>query len=1009
MSISLDLADPPAKYRPVPFWSWNDKLDPGELRRQVREMAAAGFGGFFMHARGGLQTAYLSREWMECVNACLDEAGKCGIGGWLYDENGWPSGFGGGLVNGLGIKYQQKYLRYELLDTAEEKENTIACYDPDTLELVEKNSSKKLLRCYYEINPFYVDNLDPEVVREFIRVTHRHYYETIPRELLVHLRGIFTDEPQLSRKGFPWSFVLENEYRKAYRRELLRELPLLFLRTPESDAMRIRFWKLCTRLFAENFQKQIYDWCEEKGWLLTGHHLLEETCRSQLSCNGAIMPQYKYYHIPGMDHLGRSEPSPLAMTQLVSVAMQFGRKQILSESFACCGWNINFSGLRWLFQQQFAHGVNFVCPHLSGYSLRGLRKRDYPPSLFYHQPWWGDFKSVNDYFARTGMLLAEGKAETDVLIVHPQSSVWSLYTGNESASELEFYSKSLEDLTRSLRRFHVPHHYADEQLVASDGAFENGAIRIGLCSYCQVVIPQMTNLSRPILELLKKLVAAGGKVLAVRNSLEPDKLTIDGEPAPPEVRDWFRALPSYDSEEAAAKAIASTGSHAVILEHGVRVNRVVSTWRDFKGLDGRSGRFFFIANTSCNQSCDLELSLPYHDGKQVEVIDPATGEFIPLAGVRCHSEYLNFHYSLAAGDAAMFFLTKQPPLHTAKTALNPFQLPVQKSLSPEFTLAASSGNLLTLDRCRYRVDGDDWITDDVSVIQGRLLKLGRSCELEIEYEVDISNGFDFSIPLTMLVETPNAFSFTLNGKPFRGVDSGYLFDIAFRKVMLPNELIPGRNIIGLKTRFAQNGEVYSRIDRARCCETEYNMLTFDSEIESIYLWGDFAVKHNGRVEPLMRGAERLHGKFSLDRTRVSYRAKDLVLEGFPFFAGELKLVCEFELNSDELAKIQWLRFRPVGGNTYRIWLNGEDAGTWTHDFAAFPIAGIIHAGKNQLEVEITTSLRNLLGPFHLQEGERYTVGTLSFNREPNVLGWAPPPYDPGYCMVKLGIDSLELA
>ena len=195
------------------------------------------------------------------------------------------------------------------------------------------------------------------------------------------------------------------------------------------------------------------------------------------------MPQYKYYHIPGMDHLCRTEPSPVAMTQLVSVAMQFGRKQILSESFALCGWNVNFFGLRWMFQQQFAHGVNFVCPHLSSYSLRGLRKRDYPASLFSHQPWWGDYKSVNDYFARVGMLLAEGKASVDVLVVHPQSSVWPLYTGEESDSKLEFYSKSLEKTTRALDRLQVAHHYADEQLVASDGAFEDGAIRIGLCSY----------------------------------------------------------------------------------------------------------------------------------------------------------------------------------------------------------------------------------------------------------------------------------------------------------------------------------------------------------------------------------------------------------------------------------------------------------------------------------------------------------------------------------------------
>ena len=50
--------------RPVPFWSWNDKLEPDELRRQIGAMQDAGMGGFFMHARGGLETEYLSEDWL---------------------------------------------------------------------------------------------------------------------------------------------------------------------------------------------------------------------------------------------------------------------------------------------------------------------------------------------------------------------------------------------------------------------------------------------------------------------------------------------------------------------------------------------------------------------------------------------------------------------------------------------------------------------------------------------------------------------------------------------------------------------------------------------------------------------------------------------------------------------------------------------------------------------------------------------------------------------------------
>ena len=56
--------------RPVPFWSWNDKLEPDELRRQIGAMQDAGMGGFFMHARGGLETEYLSEDWFRAAASC---------------------------------------------------------------------------------------------------------------------------------------------------------------------------------------------------------------------------------------------------------------------------------------------------------------------------------------------------------------------------------------------------------------------------------------------------------------------------------------------------------------------------------------------------------------------------------------------------------------------------------------------------------------------------------------------------------------------------------------------------------------------------------------------------------------------------------------------------------------------------------------------------------------------------------------------------------------------------
>src|SRR5574344_1071941 len=86
------------EYRSIPFWSWNDELEEDELREQIRWMKSQGFGGYFMHARGGLTTEYLGDKWFKCVEACIDEGKKQNLDSWAYDENGWPSGFAGGKL-----------------------------------------------------------------------------------------------------------------------------------------------------------------------------------------------------------------------------------------------------------------------------------------------------------------------------------------------------------------------------------------------------------------------------------------------------------------------------------------------------------------------------------------------------------------------------------------------------------------------------------------------------------------------------------------------------------------------------------------------------------------------------------------------------------------------------------------------------------------------------------------------------------------------------------------------
>ena len=182
------LENPSAEYRGAPFWSWNDRLEPAELRRQVRSMKEAGLGGFFMHARGGLETEYMSQDWFECIKACVDEAKKTGMNAWAYDEDGWPSGFAGGIVTALGDEYHVRNLEFgEYRDGETPPGDVLGWYAVTATEHyrcfgTDLESAKSGLRegdTLYWVshvkNPYYVDLLSAKVVRKFIDVTYERY------------------------------------------------------------------------------------------------------------------------------------------------------------------------------------------------------------------------------------------------------------------------------------------------------------------------------------------------------------------------------------------------------------------------------------------------------------------------------------------------------------------------------------------------------------------------------------------------------------------------------------------------------------------------------------------------------------------------------------------------------------------------------------------------------------------------------------------------------------------
>ncbi len=981
------LKNPPKKYRPIPFWSWNEKLDVKETQRQIGEMDQVGIGGYFMHARGGLQTEYMGDQWMENIAAGIAEAKQRSMGAWAYDENGWPSGFGDSKVSGRGEEFQQKYLSYELVDSIPTKNNS-----HDIMYLPYENG--RYFRFYYDVNPFYVDTLDANVTKTFLTEIYEPYMQQFSEDLGKAMPGFFTDEPQMSRKGFPWSLTIPDAYQKAYDEDLLPLLPQLFLETGDYKRTRYRFWHLVQELFVTNFTEQIYNWCNDRGIKLTGHMVLEESLLSQLTTNGAIMPHYEFFHIPGMDWLGRHINPPTTPLQVASVAHQLGYKQVLSETFALTGWNISFQELKWMFEWQLVRGATLLCQHLEGYSLRGIRKRDYPPSLFYQQPWWDKYRVFNDTVSRLGMILSEGRPDFEVLVLHPQSSAWVCFNNKDNQQINDLNGQFLQ-VTACLEQAHVPLHYGDERILRRHGAVQDDSLVVGCQSYQVVIVPPTETLAASTLALLIQFQSAGGKILWVGkkpslidgmpNSLLTElltqgKLVTDPTEIPNSICSWIKPI-------------------SVANDQGEEIGAITATRRQMTQDDqGDDYSFYYFVNSDTEQSYDARIQVP---GSYAWSLNTETGS-IQAVAYTAENQVVTIHHQFPAqGSMAIF---------TADTNLLPdLEMPLIQSdpvpLSPQcladpWQLTMTDPNALTLDYC------DVWFDDQlqgedlhVSVIQGRAMSLERPVHIKMRFLVNVSQDYVPS-DLFLVIERPEQFQIRLNDAAIVAKDLGYYRDSSFRKLDIRGKLKPGDNELWLEMEFKQSEAIYEQLRRAKVFESERNKLTYDSEVEALYLVGDFDVITPGTFTDLPRNAVSYHGPFSIGPAPVSVDPADLSTQGLPFFCGRVVLSKTVTLQEHEIDN-RCFQLKDKRATVVGLRVNGVAVTDWYWRPYQADLAGLLVPGENKIELELTGSLRNLLGPHHLQDGESYAVRPASFFKEPNI--WGNQPWTDDYCFILFGV------
>lgn len=939
-----------SEFYTLAFWSWNGKLEKPRLLSQIEKMKQVDMGGFIIHARSGLTTPYLSEAWMDAVEFCVEEGSKRGMKIWLYDDQGWPSGFVGGKLLS-DPAFLARYL------TCEKSREPRACdyryrVESDRFVRAERYEPGYEYVCItVRTSPSNVDILNESVVEAFIRETHEAYYARL-RRCWGKIEGFFTDEPQYFRYATPYSPVLDALYAKKYGESLADGLPYLFYDGTGAELFRYRYYGLLNERYTENYAARIHRWCRAHGCLLTGHTIEESRLYTQMWCCAGAMPFYDNEDIPCVDSLCRAVDEELTVKQAGSVAAQTGKNRVLTESFACSGWDTSLAEFKWVAENQYVGGVNMMTEHLYQYSFAGLRKKDHPPAFSEHSPWYECFGAFNRYFGRLGYLLSDSAELCETVVIHPIKSAYMTYRREQDAESVRALDSGLLATAHALSDRQISHHFADETLMRRYACVRDGRLVIGACSYRTAVLPLTYTLASTTADLLRTFLAEGGRLI------------VDG--APPYAVDGERADLSFLK--------SNTTFDALCEEEPVRILSPEKNLRMTVRVSGGE-RFAFFTNAS-GREIETVLFLRGADNPAAFDLETGRAEALVPAGA-------GYRLTVPAkGSALIFFRTDAlPPERSGKKE------------KIDFVRVGDTGNYLTLDRAAYSADGVTYgETLPLPWIQEKLLKERYRGKLFLKYPFTAEK-----IPprLHLFFERMNAVRVTVNGRTVSWTAGTPLSD-EFLNADLSALVKRGKNEIVFELDYRQPENAHYVLFDEQVTESLKNCLALDTELEEIYLYGPFGAYPAAPPVGVRGGVRTAEGPFRLSAPGNS---GDAFADGYPFFAGRFRYRLKIppQRRGDYELRLSG-RFAAA-----RVWLDGAPVPCKMDGSARLHLTG-----NNRVEAEIVSGNRNLYGPHHYIEEEPFAVAPNCFTMTGTWRDGKSPLYRESYSFVPFGLTEVTL-
>lgn len=579
----------------LPFY-WQHGNHYETIPLEVERIYESGCRAFCVESRP--HKDFVGEKWWRDMDLILSEAKKRGMEVWILDDDKFPTGHAAGHIEKYYPDKRRWDIAERHIDvmgpvnkslvlTRESDEtkligayaykrtdaDEVVCGD-EVIDLCEKANGDfcevtlpaglwRVFLIYktraFKKNKGYIDMLSRDSVRVLIDAVYESHYEHYKEYFGNTLRGFFSDEPSYGNSWFlshqldpggkhvrlgilgmayPWCPEVFSQMEKQLGYSPLPYIAALWSeigdKTPE---IRLAYMDAITRLYRDNFTRQLGDWCAKHGVEYIGHVIEDANAHKRTAVGtGHYFRTLDGQHMSGIDIIssqlvpgmsdyfhtsgtscGVSDPGffDYTLSKLASSLAHIGRDmkgRAMCELFGAYGWALNCGDMKWILDHLLVRGVNYFVPHAFSPLFPDP---DCPPHFGAggKDPQFEAFGRLMRYGNKAAHLLYGGEHVADAAILYDAELEWM--NADYSVNFMQTPAKLLYDENIDYDFLPIDCIVGAKDARIYFAEAENGLLKVGNKTYKALIVPTAPFMPKKLTESLRALEDAGVKIIRI--------------------------------------------------------------------------------------------------------------------------------------------------------------------------------------------------------------------------------------------------------------------------------------------------------------------------------------------------------------------------------------------------------------------------------------------------------------------------------------------------------------